>query len=218
MALKSSQSEERPRRRLRRLASYAVILLAAWSLVAWVAARALIVRAEPSSADALVVLSGGSFYAERTRRAAELFMLGRAPRIILTDDGIRGPWSNEQERNPSYTELEAEALRRAGVPSDSIEVLPQMVSSTYDEASLLSDYARRRGLRSILVVTSAYHSRRALWVWRRVFRESGINVGLEPTETGGQSPAPATWWWHLRGWRSVAGEYPKIIYYWLRYF
>lgn len=200
------------------MASYGVVLLAAWSLLAWGAARVLIVRAEPSHGDALVVLSGGSFYAERTRRAAELFVEGRAPTIVLTDDGIKGPWSFEQERNPTYTELEAEELRRAGVPPQSIEVLPQKVSSTYDEATLVHDYARTRGLRSILIVTSAYHSRRALWVWRRVFRESGISVGLDPAPTGGQSPAPATWWWHLRGWRSVAGEYPKFVYYWLRYF
>lgn len=216
MSLKLSQSGKH--RRLRRLSSYGVLLLAAWSLVAWAGARALIVRSDLARADALVVLSGGSSYPERTRRAAELFAEGRAPKIVLTNDGILGPWSDEKERNPTFTELEAEALLGAGIPAESIEALPQQVSSTYDEALLLHDYARARGLRSILVVTSAYHSRRALWVWRRVFRESGISVGLVPASTGEQSPPPATWWWHWRGWRSVAGEYPKFVYYWLRYF
>jgi uncharacterized SAM-binding protein YcdF (DUF218 family) len=216
VALKLSQSGKR--RALRRWASSGLLLLAAWSLVAWVGARSLIVSANLARADALVVLSGGASYPERTRRAAELFAEGRAPKIVLTNDGLLGPWSFEKERNPTFTELEAEALLGAGVPAESIEALPQQVSNTYDEALLLLDYARTRGLRSILVVTSAYHSRRALWVWRRVFRESGINVGIAHAPTGDESPPPATWWWHVRGWRSVAGEYPKFIYYWLRYF
>lgn len=205
------------RKAFRRWASRAVVAVLAWSLVAWAAARLLIVRAELARADALVMLSGGSFYAERVRHTADLFAQGRAPRIILTDDGIRGPWSFEQERNPSYAEIEAEALTRAGVRAEQIEIIPQQVSSTYDEAVRVRDFARAEGLQSVLVVTSAYHSRRALWVWQRVFRESGIRVGLDPAPTGEQSPSPATWWWHWRGWLSVAFEYPKLVYYWLNY-
>lgn len=216
MAFRLSQLGQR--KRLRRLACYAVVILAAWSLFAWVAARALVVRAELARADVVVVLSGGSLYAERAAQAIRLFKQARAPKIVLTNDGVRGPWSFEKERNPTFTEIEAEELQSAGVPPESIEVLPQQVSSTYDEALLLRDYAQLRGLRSILIVTSAYHSRRALWVWRRVFRESGIVIGIDPAPTGQQSPAPATWWWRIRGWRSVAAEYPKFVYYWLRYF
>lgn len=216
MTFKLSKTNRRGR--LRRWACYAVVLLAAWSLFAWVAARALIVRADVGRADALVILSGGSSYVERARRASELFHQGSAPRIILTNDGIQGHWSVEQERNPTYAELEADELRRAAVPPERIEVLTREVSSTYDEALLVRDYAQAHGLRSILIVTSAYHSRRALWVFRRVCGESGISVGIDPAPTGENAPAPATWWWHWRGWRSVAGEYPKFVYYWLRYF
>ena len=192
--------------------------MVAWSLFAWVAARALVVRAELARADVVVVLSGGSFYGERVAQATKLFKENRAPKIVLTSDGVQGPWSFEKERNPTFTEIEAEELQTAGVPAESIEILSQQVSSTYDEAMLLRDYAQGRGLRSILIVTSAYHSRRALWVWQRVFRESGVIIGIDPAPVGQQSPAPATWWWHVRGWRSVAAEYPKLVYYWLRYF
>ncbi|MBA2732949.1 MAG: YdcF family protein [Acidobacteria bacterium] len=205
------------RKGLRRWAGRAVLALLAWSLLAWIAARALIVRADLARADVLVMLSGGSFYPERVRHTADLFAQGRASKIILTDDGIQGPWSFEKERNPSYAEIEAEALQRAGVQAENIEIIPQRVSTTYDEAVRVRDYAQGKGLRSVLVVTSPYHSRRALWVWQRVFRESGIHVGLDPAPTGQQSPPPATWWWHWRGWLSVAYEYPKLVYYWLNY-
>ena len=70
-----------------------------------------------------------------------------------------------------------------------------------------------RKLRSLLVVTSAYHSRRALWTLSRVFAGTGIEIGLQSVETGEQTPAPATWWLHLRGWQMVGGEYVKNVYY-----
>ena len=201
----------------RRILRIAILSLIIWPLLAWGMARALIVSAEPAHADALVVLSGSTAYVERTRWAARLFDEGRAPKIILTNDDEQGGWSSAQQRNPFFFERAAEELQRAGVPVERIEVLPQAVSSTYEEAMLLREYMAAQRLHSVLVVTSAYHSRRALWTLRRVFRGSGVEVMLAAVAPGGQSPAPATWWLHPRGWRMVAAEYPKLVYYWLRY-
>jgi uncharacterized SAM-binding protein YcdF (DUF218 family) len=177
----------------------------------------LIVSSELPRADALVVLSGSGAYVERTQYAAQLFAEERAPKIILTNDSERGPWSEEEQRNLTFAERATAELRRGGVTADRIEVLPDAVSSTYTEALALRRYAAEHGLRSILVVTSAYHSRRALWTLRHVFQGSGVEVGLEAVAPGQQSPRPATWWWHLTGWQMVAPEYPKLIYYWLHY-
>ncbi|HYH84252.1 MAG TPA: YdcF family protein [Pyrinomonadaceae bacterium] len=203
--------------RARRVLLLALVALAAWPLVARVAARALIVSAEPRSADAVVVLAGSSAYEERARRAAEIFREGRATKVLLTDDGEAGGWSQELERNPRFVERAAKELARAGVPRESVETLPQIVSSTHDEALLVREYARARGLRSILIVTSAYHSRRALWTFRRVLEGSGVAVGLEPVAPGEQMPTIGTWWLTLRGWRVVAGEHLKMVYYRMRY-
>lgn len=62
-----------------RWARVGAFVLLVWSLVAWVAAEALIVKSELAQADALVVLAGSSTYVERTRRAAQLCQEGRAP-------------------------------------------------------------------------------------------------------------------------------------------
>jgi uncharacterized SAM-binding protein YcdF (DUF218 family) len=204
-------------RRARRILLFVLAGLVAWSLVAWIAARALIVSAEVPNADALVVLAGSSGYLERTHLAAKLFHQDRAPEIILTNDTEQGGWSNELQRNPFFIELAATELTRAGVPESKIERLEKAVSSTHDEALLLRDYAAQRGLRSILIVTSAYHSRRALWTFRRVFAGSGVEIGLSVVAPGEQSPSPATWWLQPRGWNLVAGEYVKLIYYRLAY-
>jgi uncharacterized SAM-binding protein YcdF (DUF218 family) len=192
-------------------------LLLCWSVVAWVAARALVVNADLKRADVIVVLGGSSTFVERTRTAAQLFREGRAPRIILTNDGQQGAWSSAEQRNPYSFERAAEELRRAGVPAEKIEVLPQLVSSTYEEASLLRGWTSAQNVRSVLVVTSAYHSRRALWTLRRAFQNSGVEIGLEAAPAGQQTPSPVAWWLHPRGWRLVAVEYLKIIYYHVRY-
>lgn len=206
-------NETKGTRRGWRIARIASLALAAWIILAWVAARALIIRAELQHADAIVVLSGSSTHRERTRHAARLFHEGRAPKIILTNDGLQGNWSTEQQRNPFNIEREMDELRQAGVPGDKIEALPQLVSSTYEEARLLRDYMVNNRLRSILIVTSAYHSRRASWTFRRVLNPDGIEVGLGSPPPGDQTPNAATWWLHLSGWRMVAGEYVKLVYY-----
>ena len=202
---------------MRRALPFVLLALAAWVFVARAAALALIVTAELPRADAVVALAGSSAYVERARRAAEIVREGRATKVLLTDDGQLSGWSNESESNPRFVERAAAELARAGVPSADVEVLPQTVSSTQDEALLVREYARERGLRSIMLVTSGYHSRRALWTFRRAFEGSGVRVGIEPVAPGEQTPTPGTWWLSPRGWQSVAGEYVKLVYYWLRY-
>lgn len=194
-----------------------VFCVAAWPLFAWGCARALVSSDEVAHADAIVVLSGSADYVERARRAAQLFGEGRAPRVVLTDDGKRGGWSNAEERNPFFVELAAAELQRLGVPRERIEVLTPVVSGTYQECVVLRDRATSGGLRSLLVVTSGYHSRRALWTLRRVFRTSNIKIALMPAAPGQESPSPLSWWLSARGWKAVATEYPKLAYYWLRY-
>jgi uncharacterized SAM-binding protein YcdF (DUF218 family) len=189
--------------------------LVSWPFAAWAAAAALVVRADVGRADALVVLSGSAAYAERARRAAELYREGRAPRVLLTDDGQRGPWSEARQENTFFVERAREALLRDGVPAGSVEVLPGRVTSTHDEAVAARAYAERDGARSLLFVTSPYHTRRALWTMRRAFRGSGVEVGVEPAEADG--PTPWAWWLSRRGWRSVALEYPKLVYYYWEY-
>jgi uncharacterized SAM-binding protein YcdF (DUF218 family) len=202
---------------LRRRWRIVLLSLVAWPLLAWTAAEVLIVRAELARADAIVVLAGSSTYIERTHRAAQLFREGRAPKVVLTNDDVQGGWSVDEQRNPFFVERAASELKAQGVPAEKIEIVPGVVMSTYDEAVRLREYAGTRGLKSILVVTSAYQSRRALWTLRRVFQGSDVAVGLETVAPGEQSPRPATWWFYGLGWQMVPGEYLKMIYYWTKY-
>jgi uncharacterized SAM-binding protein YcdF (DUF218 family) len=202
--------------RVRRTLIVLTFSLFLWFPLAWGIARFLIVKSPLQEADAIVVLSGSAAYKERTRHAAAVFNAGRAPRIILTNDHQKGGWSTTAQDNPYYFEMEQEELVHCGVPRERIIVLKEPVDGTYEETILLRRYVESEKIQSILVVTSAYHSRRAWWTLRRVFNGSSVSVGLEPVDTGFQTPRPSTWWFHLRGWKAVPTEYVKLIYYWFR--
>lgn len=201
----------------RRLLLIALLLLAVSPLCAWVAARSLIVKAEIPSPDAIVILSGSSTYVERAGRAAQLYSDGRAPMVLLTDDGLIGGWDHREERNPHYYEMTAKRLQQQGVPRDRIQVIPGLALGTYEESLLIREYAAAHSLKRILIVTSAYHSRRALWSIRRACEGSGIEVGIDSPPPGWQTPTPWLWWAHRWGWKVVGGEYVKMIYYWTKY-
>jgi len=212
-----SHKKAKAQNRLRGILKWLLVFVVIWGLLAWIAARALIVTAPIDSADAIVVLSGSSTYVERMHKAAELFRQGRAPLVLLTDDHTRGPWSSPLQRNPFFVERAMDELIKQGVPAEKIRVVPGLASSTHDEAVLVKDYATAQGVRSLLVVTSAYHSRRALRSLRQTFAGTETTIGLDPVPPGSQTPSPAFWWLRLEGWRGVGGEYVKLIYYWLKY-
>jgi uncharacterized SAM-binding protein YcdF (DUF218 family) len=204
-------------RRRRSILKFVVCCLLIWPVVAWAGAGFLITEAPLEKADAIVVLGGSAAYKERSREAARLLFEGRSQKILITNDNARGPWSSSQQRNLFFYERSLEELRNAGVPASSTELLMKPVASTWEEAELVRDYAQQHELHSILIVTSAYHSRRAWWMFSRVFRNTGIQIGLRNVAPGFESPRPATWWLSFRGWKLVPTEYVKMVYYMLKY-
>ena len=201
----------------RRIARIFVSCILIWPLVAWGGAKLLITDAPLEKADAIVVLGGSANYRERSREAAKLMLEGRAPRVLITNDNMTGPWSSADQRNLFFYERSLKVITNAGVPANNVEVLMQPVSSTQEEAELVRQYGEEHRLNSVLIVTSAYHSRRALWTFSRAFRDTGIRIGLINVKPGDQSPRPATWWLSIRGWRLVPTEYVKMLYYMIKY-
>ena len=191
----------------------AFLLLVVLWLVSWLGARWLIVRAPLERADAIVVLSGSATLSERVQHAARLYAEKRAPKILLTTDDQQGGWSRSEQRNLYFHEIAIRQLSRLGVPRENVEVVTPPVTSTWDEGTVLRDYAKNHNLGSILIVTSSYHSRRALFTFRHFFAETNTQIGIDPVDTGIQTPRPATWWLHIRGWQMVLVEYLKLIYY-----
>src|SRR4051812_28728679 len=203
--------------RWRRFLIPALLLTLLAPVFAWAAAELLIVKADLPAADAIVIFSGSSTYVERADWAAKLYREGRAPLVVLTNDGLISGWDHREERNPYFYELASRRLQQQGVPADRIQLADGHALGTYEESVLIRDHSSSHNLKKLLVVTSGYHSRRALWSMRRACEGSGIQVGIDPPPPGSQTPSPWRWWSRRWGWKVVAGEYVKMAYYLTHY-
>lgn len=190
-----------------------------WIFLAPCLAERLVVKRPLDRADVILVLAGSAAYVERTREAALLYGKGVAPKVLLTDDGKHGGWSKKEQTNLPYVELARRELVAQGVPVDSIEILLPKSSGTIMEAEILAKQAAEKRWQSLLIVTSAYHTRRALWTFENVFSKNGIKtqIGIMPVISARQTQSAFLWWLTWTGWRDVAGEYVKIAYYNLAY-
>jgi uncharacterized SAM-binding protein YcdF (DUF218 family) len=97
------------------------------------------------SADVIVLLGGGSH--ERPERAAELFKAQAASRIIISGEGD--------------DEINRQLLIQAGVPAGAIQ-LEGKSRTTRENAEFTVKLLRAEKVRRVIIVTSWYHSRRAL--------------------------------------------------------
>ena len=183
------------------------------------AASYLAVEKPLESADAILVLSGSGAYGERADEAARLFEEKIAPKIFLTNDGLQGGWNQKEQRNPYFIEIARARLIARGVPAEAIEMLPEMVEGTGDEANLLVKVSAERNLKSLLLVTSSYHTRRTLWTFQRAVSRSNLplEIGIEFPRTAYKTSFPFGSWFSINVWKTVGVEYAKIVYYWLVY-
>lgn len=157
-------------------------------------------------ADAIFVFSGSAEYKARTRKAAELFHQKRAALIVLTNDTGKGGWSARDERNPFYWELAQRELIAQGVPAEAIEILPEPVFGTHDEAVLLYKIANERRWQAVLLVTSEFHAARALWTVERVFDQNNAGIAVAVESAAATSKTADAW-------TTSASETVKFWYY-----
>ena len=182
-------------------AAAVAVLLALVAVFADEPARWLIVADPPRWADAAVVLAGDPDY-ERTKTAVRLLLEGEVGLLILTG-GEPGP-------GDSATSLRDVALR-AGVPAERIR-MEQVSRSTRGSMEAIRPILEQERIRSVVVVTSPYHQRRAWWTARKTLR--GVEVLSRPAEPAGWRPEG---WWKTRwGRRIVFGEYARLAYYVIR--
>ena len=107
-----------------------------------------------------------------------------------------------------------EWLVSRGVDRARIAVLPRRVTNTYDEALAAREYCREHSIRRLIVVTSPYHTRRALATFSSVLG-AGTAVGVYPSA---ESPATPDRWWTAPYDRAyVAYEWTALVWYAVRH-
>ncbi|MFH0845592.1 MAG: ElyC/SanA/YdcF family protein [Pseudomonadota bacterium] len=90
------------------------------------------------------------------------------------------------------------------------------MKSTAGEAMMLREVVKKGGYRSLILVTSPTHSRRAWLTYRKAFEDEKIRIIMHPSHYSGFRPND--WWKKRRYIREVLIEYEKLMYYAVRYF
>lgn len=140
----------------------------------------MVVREDPfEHADVAVVLGGAPRY--RCPTAAAMLKQQRVQQIVVVG-GLKG----HQEAKRS-----ALILSEMGIPDLSVHVIERDAPGTWEEACLVAEEARQRGWKRLVVVTSAYHTRRARWLFQAACSaDTQVCVKAAADEPW----SPTSWW------------------------
>jgi uncharacterized SAM-binding protein YcdF (DUF218 family) len=156
----------------------------------------------PVHADIAVVLAG-DMWGHRILKAAQLVQEGFVPKVLVS-----GPSGNYGQYE---SDLAVAFAVRHGYPRDWFIPFPLEAASTDEEARIIVPELRRRGVRSLLLVTSDYHTRRAGRIYRRQAPDLKIRVVSAPDEY-----FRADGWWRTRQGRKQAFfEWSKTVAGWM---
>jgi uncharacterized SAM-binding protein YcdF (DUF218 family) len=135
-----------------------------------------------SEAEAIVLLGGATRgdthmgtlpdlnqHADRLVHAVSLYKAGKAPLILLSGGSASGSRPEAQQMR--------DVLGVMGVPAKNL-ILENASRDTHDNAVFSAQILRDRGIKRILLVTSAYHMRRAM----ALFEAEGLEVEAAPTD------------------------------------
>jgi len=174
-------------------------LLAAVSV--WCAAKAggfLIVDA-PRPSDVILVLAGETD--RRPQRALDLLAQGYARHVVLDvpTNAILYKFTQIELAQKYIQELPQAA---------SVSVCPIDGLSTKDESKDAEKCLQRQGAKSVLIVTSDFHTRRALDVFQREVPGHRYSVAAARNEEGFGSK----WWTHRQWAKTFADECLRLLW------
>ncbi len=110
----------------------------------------------------------------------------------------------------STAETTRQILLRRGIPGEKIMTLIGSSDSTIGDATALNRYFEQSGATDVIIVTSAYHSRRARWTFRHVLPEHQARLRFYSAPNGYDD---RMWWVSRKGRRAVLSEWLKFAFY-----
>lgn len=172
------------------------------------AGRTLVAEDALDRVDAIVVAvdADGAGVLE----AADLVHQGISTRVAVFADPPNGTDRELLRRGVRYydqTAFSVDQLRALGV--NSVEVIPRAVAGTNDEGATLPSWCSAKGFRSVVVVSTADHSRRTRRVLQRAMQASGVKVLIRASR---YSEFDSNAWWRTRtGMRMELIESEKLL-------
>ncbi|MDD5218168.1 MAG: YdcF family protein [Candidatus Omnitrophica bacterium] len=177
----------------------------------------LVPQDEFGKADCIVILQGDNEC--RFPKAIELYEQGYAPRILLSPvqekESLLRDYYNFENRimglpDMSSKERASKIFAYFGKDEKDVFYTDREVTSTFDEAAATRHWMLARGYRSFILVSSTYHMRRALMIFRFVFRGTGVRI--DHATAANPLLNPARWWTKERDVKGVLMEYVSIVY------
>ena len=167
-----------------------VLLVVVLGVLALLASRsaAWLVIDRPERADVILVLDGEND--RRPERALELFRKGYAPKVVMD---LAAGW---RLYGISVMDVARQAVQSLPpAEAAAVSLCPITGLSTKAEAKQAVACLRKLGARSALIVTSDFHTRRALDIFRREVPDLRFSVAAayDPDQFG-------TAWWQHRQW------------------
>lgn len=154
-----------------------------------------------AAADAIVAVSGGDTNA-RTDEAIRRYRDGWAPLLIFSG-------AAQDTNSPSNAEtMKARAIEQ-GVPASDV-LTEEFARNTAENAANTSAFINDRNLSKIILVTSAYHQRRANLEFTA---KLGMSVQIINAPVSQDKQWSQWWWLSPAGWWLALGELVKIIAY-----
>lgn len=172
----------------------------------------LVVQHPLAKSDLIVCLAGGNV--ERGLTAADVYQRGLGSKVFVAREIIPDGYEILRRRGVSYPESRDQLiflLKGLGVPESAILTSDTPSESTVMEAELVEKLVKENHYRSVLLITSPTHSRRAWLTFRKAIPDKEIRITVMPTP---YSKFRAEDWWKTRRYfRDVIVEYQKLIYY-----
>jgi uncharacterized SAM-binding protein YcdF (DUF218 family) len=163
------------------------------------AAGDFLILSDPAErVDAVIAIGGDGI--ERITTARRLLQNGYGQWLIVSG-GPYGPGLNSAF-------ILRDQAQGAGVPPERI-LIDDRAESTVDNAEGAARLMTARGLRSGVVLTSPYHTRRAAVVFSRIFSRMGLRVRVLAVDDGYFSVH--RWWTRAFERRLVVREYGKLV-------
>jgi uncharacterized SAM-binding protein YcdF (DUF218 family) len=195
-------------RRSRQLVLLALALVALAFWAGTQAGTALVVAEPVESPDAIVSLASHEW--ERLPATAQL--AARYPKAIIVLTLPQEP----NEHNCYRCGERVNDLASRGVPGDRVRVVHLISGGTHGEAEAVRDFFQKSSMHNLLIVTSPYHTRRALAVFRHAFAGAPVTIGIAPATVTPQA-RPSRWWMAGYDRWYVSYEWSATAYYAVRY-
>ena len=191
----------------RRVIIVTIVIMVLMVIIGLNLGRFLVESDKLEKADAIAVFSGDS--GKRTERAVELLKEGYADYLILSGGKVYD--------NVTMAELMKKHAIKLGVDESKI-LIDNEASTTNENAEFTTNIIEENNFKSVIVVTSDYHTRRSKLAMEKALENTLIDgeevmVRVTPSK---EEKFTTKWWTSGNSVLMVISEYLKLMGYWVK--